>query len=69
MAKSDDRFLQRFWRKQEQKQRQEGAAPGEEPPPAGEPPKPIHAGDKPRRNDPCPCGSGKKYKHCCGRAG
>lgn len=19
------------------------------------------------RNDPCPCGSGKKYKHCCGR--
>ena len=18
------------------------------------------------RNDPCPCGSGKKYKHCCG---
>lgn len=20
---------------------------------------------KPRRNDPCPCGSGKKYKHCC----
>jgi len=22
---------------------------------------------KPRRNDPCPCGSGLKYKHCCGR--
>ncbi len=21
------------------------------------------------RNDPCPCGSGKKYKHCCGRNG
>lgn len=20
---------------------------------------------KPGRNDPCPCGSGKKYKHCC----
>ena len=20
------------------------------------------------RNDPCPCGSGKKYKYCCGRA-
>ena len=18
------------------------------------------------RNEPCPCGSGKKYKHCCG---
>ncbi|MCJ7750823.1 MAG: SEC-C domain-containing protein [Armatimonadetes bacterium] len=21
------------------------------------------------RNDPCPCGSGRKYKKCCGRAG
>ena len=19
------------------------------------------------RNDPCPCGSGRKYKHCCGK--
>jgi len=19
------------------------------------------------RNDPCPCGSGKKYKNCCGK--
>lgn len=25
------------------------------------------AGKKISRNDPCPCGSGKKYKHCCGR--
>jgi tetratricopeptide (TPR) repeat protein len=24
------------------------------------------AGAKPGRNDPCPCGSGRKYKHCCG---
>ena len=24
-------------------------------------------GRKIGRNDPCPCGSGKKYKHCCGR--
>lgn len=23
------------------------------------------AANKPGRNDPCPCGSGKKYKHCC----
>ncbi len=26
----------------------------------------VHVGDKPGRNDPCPCGSGKKYKKCCG---
>ena len=24
-------------------------------------------GKKIGRNDPCPCGSGKKYKYCCGR--
>ena len=24
--------------------------------------------DKVGRNDPCPCGSGKKYKKCCGKA-
>ena len=26
----------------------------------------IVKGDKISRNDPCPCGSGKKYKKCCG---
>jgi preprotein translocase subunit SecA len=26
----------------------------------------IRSGDKVGRNDPCPCGSGKKYKKCCG---
>jgi preprotein translocase subunit SecA len=29
--------------------------------------KPIRTGPKVGRNDPCPCGSGKKYKHCCGK--
>ena len=29
------------------------------------PPKPIQRGPKVRRNDPCPCGSGKKSKKCC----
>lgn len=28
---------------------------------------PFVAPKKVGRNDPCPCGSGKKYKHCCGR--
>ncbi len=27
---------------------------------------PVVSGDKVGRNDPCPCGSGKKYKKCCG---
>ncbi|MGI6028360.1 MAG: preprotein translocase subunit SecA [Candidatus Heteroscillospira sp.] len=34
----------------------------------GEPVKrqPLKKAKKPGRNDPCPCGSGKKYKKCCG---
>ena len=27
----------------------------------------VMVGSKVGRNDPCPCGSGKKYKHCCGK--
>ncbi len=27
----------------------------------------VRAGEKVGRNDPCPCGSGKKYKKCCGK--
>ena len=39
----------------------------EQPAPAGEGPRqPVKRGPKVGRNDPCPCGSGKKYKHCCG---
>ncbi len=39
--------------------RGEGAAPER---------KPVRReGEKVGRNDPCPCGSGKKYKKCCGR--
>lgn len=29
--------------------------------------KPVVKGKKIGRNDPCPCGSGKKYKNCCGK--
>ena len=30
------------------------------------PPVPARANAKPGRNDPCPCGSGQKFKKCCG---
>ena len=36
---------------------------GEQPPVV---PAPVRSGPKVGRNDPCPCGSGKKYKACCG---
>jgi len=29
----------------------------------------VTDGKKIARNDPCPCGSGKKYKNCCGKSG
>jgi len=32
------------------------------------PPEPVLAEPKVGRNDPCPCGSGKKFKKCCAAA-
>ena len=29
----------------------------------------VVGGQKAGRNDPCPCGSGRKHKKCCGRGG
>jgi len=46
-------------RQEKEMQYQAGAA-------QAEPPKPVRAGAKVGRNDPCPCGSGKKYKKCHG---
>jgi preprotein translocase subunit SecA len=40
------------------------------PPPAAAPPVPetyVREGRKVGRNEPCPCGSGQKYKHCHGK--
>jgi preprotein translocase, SecA subunit len=56
-------FAREMERKQQRQEKemqfQTGAA-------QAEPPKPIRAGAKVGRNDPCPCGSGKKYKKCHG---
>ena len=35
-------------------------------PEPGGSPLPPRTGRSPARNSPCPCGSGRKYKHCCG---
>jgi preprotein translocase subunit SecA len=34
--------------------------------PTGQKVQPVRVGEKIGRNDPCPCGSGKKYKNCHG---
>jgi preprotein translocase subunit SecA len=56
-------FARSLERKQERQQRdlQYQAGAGQ-----AEAPKPVRAGAKVGRNDPCPCGSGKKYKKCHG---
>jgi preprotein translocase subunit SecA len=56
-----------------QEVRAERAAAGEAPPPVENVKEPkvttfVNEGPKVGRNDPCPCGSGKKYKQCCGKA-
>ena len=50
--------------RQEQEMQMNKGAAGEE----GKPQEPVKRdGDKIGRNAPCPCGSGKKYKKCCGK--
>ncbi len=44
-----------------------GEAPEAEPLPERPAQPYVREGRKVGRNEPCPCGSGKKYKHCCGR--
>jgi preprotein translocase subunit SecA len=44
-----------------------GAQPPAQSPTRAGKPQPVRTGPKIGRNDPCPCGSGKKYKNCCGR--
>jgi preprotein translocase subunit SecA len=48
-------------------ERKEVAKPVDTPAPDGDKPKVLKRSAKIGRNDPCPCGSGKKYKNCCGR--
>ena len=48
-------------------ERKQVAKPIETPSPDGAKPKVLKRSAKIGRNDPCPCGSGKKYKNCCGR--
>jgi preprotein translocase subunit SecA len=56
-------FARSLERKQERQQRDLRYQTG---PAQAEAPKPVRAGAKVGRNDPCPCGSGKKYKRCHG---
>ena len=68
MAKQDDPGADRFLRRTKRERDYQKELPGEDETPLPAPVEPIHSTDKPGRNAPCTCGSGKKYKQCCGRA-
>ncbi|RPJ67955.1 preprotein translocase subunit SecA [Alteromonas sediminis] len=54
--------------KQYQHQEAQGVDAAQETPQPARPPQPVvRDGAKVGRNDACPCGSGKKYKQCCGK--
>jgi preprotein translocase subunit SecA len=59
-------FAREMERKQQRQQKDLQYQTG---PAQAEAPKPIKVGAKVGRNDPCPCGSGKKYKKCHGANG
>ena len=68
MAKSQDDHGKRFHAKREQEEDYKKQLPGEDEPNLPPPVEPIKSEHgKVHRNDPCPCGSGKKYKKCCGQ--
>lgn len=61
-----DDFQKRFFSRLDKKKLASADQPGEDEDPLPDPIAPIHSAKQPNRNDPCPCGSGKKYKKCCG---
>jgi len=67
MATNDRNLGKRFDQKREKKDQIKAGLPGEDEPKLPPPVEPIHSGKTAGRNDPCPCGSGKKYKKCCGK--
>ncbi len=69
MAKRADDEGGRFRDNEKREKDHAKQLPTDDEPQLPEPVEPIHTEKQPKRNDPCPCGSGKKYKHCCGKSG
>jgi preprotein translocase subunit SecA len=61
-AKGQEREIERMQQRQQASLNFVGAGAA-----AAKPAEPVHAGSKVGRNDPCPCGSGLKYKKCHGK--
>ncbi len=67
MAGFLDRFSKRFEREQERKRLNTPVVDPDAPPLPDTPVEQARKEHTTSRNDPCPCGSGKKFKKCCGK--
>jgi uncharacterized protein YecA (UPF0149 family) len=67
MARETEGQEERFRKRKDKEDKYRRQLPGEDETPLPPPVETIHGDDKTKRNDPCPCGSGKKFKQCCGK--
>ena len=68
MSKSD-KIEQHYEKSAERKKRDAELVSSDDAPISGVPVEQARSAGAPGRNDPCHCGSSKKYKKCCGKAG
>lgn len=62
-----DKFSKRYERKRDEKRRKAQVVSDDDAPIPEVPVEQAKSARSIGRNDPCPCGSGKKHKKCCGR--
>ena len=67
MPQDSNSIEKRFRDRADREKRHNEQLPTDDDPPLPTPVEPIKSDAKPKRNDPCPCGSGKKYKQCCAK--
>ena len=65
MGKQQNPGEKKFHDREDRERDYKKQLPGEDEDPLPAPVEPIQSDAKPKRNEPCPCGSGKKYKQCC----
>lgn len=63
-----DQFDASYQRRQERKKALASIVSSDDPPLSDAPVEPARKTHAVGRNDACPCGSGRKYKKCCGKS-
>ena len=64
----EDKIGQRYEKRAERKKREKEIVSSDDAPLPDAPIEQAKSSAATGRNDPCSCGSGKKYKKCCGKA-